>query len=75
MSVAKKKPAANFAATRAKPTLHKHKLVKKSSPTFSAVFASAVGGGTIGSVFGVPGLLVGAAIGGGIGVMMRDKHA
>ena len=75
MVAAKKKSVANFVVSRSKPTLHKNKLVKRSSPTFSAVFASAVGGGTIGSVFGLPGLLVGAAIGGGIGAMMRDKHA
>jgi len=58
-------------------TLHKNKLPpkKREDSSYSTIFASAVGGGTLGAAFGVPGVIVGAAIGGGIGVFMKHAHA
>lgn len=44
------------------------------SSVFSTIFTSVLGGGSIGSVFGVPGLVVGAAIGGGFGAIIRRHH-
>jgi hypothetical protein len=55
--------------------LRKNRLRSKNS-SFATVFASAVGGGTIGSIFGAPGLLLGAALGSGIGLYVERKgHA
>jgi hypothetical protein len=70
-------PASQHVAARmglgARTTKNKLKLQKTSFP---AIFASAVGGSTIGSMFGLPGVLVGAAIGSGIGFYVEKKaHA
>lgn len=48
-------------------------FTKLGQSRFSGVFASALGGGAIGSTFGIPGLLVGTAVGTGVGFMTRKK--
>lgn len=52
---------------------HTRNLTKLGRSRFSGVFASALGGGAIGSTFGVPGLLVGTAVGTGVGLMTKKK--
>ena len=58
-----------------KTTLHKNnrKEAQKQS-AFSVIFTSALGGGSIGSFFGVPGVLLGTAIGGGIGAVIQRAN-
>lgn len=53
---------------------HKRKEPEKKS-VFSVIFTSVVGGGSLGSAFGVPGMILGAAIGGGIGAYVSHTHA
>jgi hypothetical protein len=55
---------------------HQAKLSDKDA-VFRTLFASAAGAGTIGSIFfGLPGLLVGAVIGVGVGLYVRRRaHA
>jgi uncharacterized membrane protein len=48
---------------RNKKALHKHSI-------FSVIFTSALGGGSIGAAFGVPGVFVGAAVGGVTGAII-----
>jgi hypothetical protein len=40
-------------------------------PMFDTILACAAGGATIGSIWGMPGLFVGGAIGGGFGLYYR----
>jgi hypothetical protein len=78
-----RKDSAKFkAVTHKKNTLHKPSAAANSgrrvgdqdSSVFSTIFTSVLGGGSIGSVFGIPGMVVGAAIGGGVGAMIRKHH-
>lgn len=71
------------APARQKRTLHKPSAAQErsgrrvgdvESSVFSTIFTSVLGGGSIGSVFGVPGMVVGAAIGGSLGAMIRKHH-
>lgn len=65
-----------------KRTLHKPSAASEKSgrrlgddsSVFSTIFTSVLGGGSIGSMFGVPGMVVGAAIGGGFGAIIRKHH-
>jgi ribose/xylose/arabinose/galactoside ABC-type transport system permease subunit len=46
----------------------------RTRPLFDSVFAAAIGGATVGGYFGVPGMLVGAVIGGVLGYRL-NKHS
>jgi hypothetical protein len=48
------------------PALHAHNR-NGSKDSFSTVFVSTVGGAALGSSFGLPGVIVGALLGGGFG--------
>ncbi|MEO7496904.1 MAG: hypothetical protein ABIT83_25755 [Massilia sp.] len=56
-------------------TLRDCELKSRSFPRFSAVYASAVGGAAMGSVFGILGLFAGAAVGGVLGAILSEKRA
>lgn len=49
-------------------------FVRRSS-RFASLFVSSVGGAAIGSMFGLPGTLLGALLGGGLGAVMWRGHA
>lgn len=49
-------------------------FVRRSS-RFTSLFVSSVGGAAIGSMFGLPGTLLGALLGGGVGAVMWRGHA